>query len=136
MNILLVGNEWSVFEDLAKRLGEEKDTHLIYAGSGDAGLELLKNKGKEALDLVVVGGHLSEMAGIRFIRQLVRINPLVNTVLAGTMSDKEFHEETEGLGVLLQLPLRPTKKDAERLLAALRKISGPQQPQIAEEAKQ
>lgn len=135
MNILLIGNEWAVFDDLAKRLGEEDNARLVYAGSGAAGLELLRNGGKKALDLVIVGGHLSDYAGVRFIRQLVRINPLVNTAVVGSMSAEEFHDATEGLGVIQQLPPRPTEKDAEKLLAALRRISGLSQPQAAEEEK-
>lgn len=133
MKILLIGNEWSVYDDLAKRLGEEEDTHLVYSGSGAAGLELLRNVEKKALDLVIVGGHLSDRAGIRFVRHLVRINPLVNTAVVASMSKEEFHEATEGLGVLQQLPPNPTEKDAEMLLTALRKIIGQPQQQAEKE---
>jgi CheY-like chemotaxis protein len=129
MKILLIGNEWSVFDGMARRLEQEDDFRLVYVGSGAAGLEQLRENGKKAVHLVIVGGHLSDMAGIRFIRQLVRINPLVNTAVVGSMPDKVFHEETEGLGVLMQLPPYPGEQDAEKLLAMLKKITGMMQPE-------
>ena len=57
------------------------------------------------------------------------VNPLVNTAIVGEQSKKEFHEATEGLGVLMQLPRHPQERDAEALLAILDKISGLLQPQ-------
>ncbi|MDD3619763.1 MAG: hypothetical protein RBR09_00065 [Desulfobulbaceae bacterium] len=128
MNILLIGNEWWLFDDLAQGLSKAGNTHLVYAGSASAGLEQLREKGKKAVDLVIVGGHLSDKAGIRFIHQIVRINPLVNTALVGSLPDDEFHDATEGLGVLMQLPPRPTEKDGEKLLELLGKITGLMEP--------
>ncbi|HHO49125.1 MAG TPA: response regulator transcription factor [Desulfobacteraceae bacterium] len=136
MNILLIGNEWSLFDDLAKGLSKSGNTQLVYTGSTALGLEQLREKGKKAVDLVIVGGHLSDRAGIRFIRQLVRINPLANSVLVGSLPDDEFHNATEGLGVLMQLPPRPTEKDGEKLLEVLGKITGLMMPAAVGAEKQ
>jgi CheY-like chemotaxis protein len=136
MRILLIGNEWSVFDDMARRLEQEDDVRLLFVGSGAAGLEQLREKGKKAVDLVIVGGHLSDMAGIRYIRQMVRINPLANTALVGSLPHETFQEATEGLGVLMQLPPHPGEQDAEKLLEILRKITGMIQPEDTGAEKQ
>jgi CheY-like chemotaxis protein len=128
MNILLIGNDRSAFDALAKRLGQEDGVRLVFAGSGATVLELMREKGRKAVDLVILGGHLSDMAGIRFVRQLVRINPLVQAAVIGSLPDKDFHEATEGLGVLLQLPRYPKEQHAETLLASLKKIAALMQP--------
>ncbi|HBI14116.1 MAG TPA: response regulator [Desulfobulbaceae bacterium] len=129
MNILLIGNDPSSFATLANRLGQEDDVTLVYADSEAAGLERVRARGDNAVDLVIVGGPLTDMDKIRFVRQLVQINPLVNTVVIGSLPDEAFHEATEGLGVLLQLSPQPGEDDAENLLALLRKITVLMQPE-------
>ena len=89
--------------------------------NGKAGLEDLKT---QAIDLVVIDEQLDDMTGIEFVKQVVKVNPLVNTVVVSGLSAEDFHEATEGLGVLLQLPWQPQAGDAERLLAVLAKIAG------------
>lgn len=123
MKIMLIANDYSAFDSMAKRLEQEDGVRLAFASSGAVALELMREKGKKAVDLVILGGHLSDMPGIRFVRQLVRINPLVYTAVIGSLPDKDFHEATEGLGVLLQLPRDPKEQHAETLLVSLRKIT-------------
>lgn len=129
MNILLVGKEKAAFAVLAKRLRLERDIRLHFAGTGNAGVGLLRERDVKSMDLVVVDENLQNMTGIDYVRQLVRNNPLVNTAVIGSLPDEVFHEATEGLGVLLQLPPHPREHDAVKLLAMLRKISGLMQPE-------
>ena len=98
---------------------------MIWAATGAAGLSLLKGK---KIDLVIVDEQLGDMSGIAFVEQLVKIYPLVNTAIVNVLTDEEFHEATEGLGVLMQLPAPPQGKDALALLAILEKIGVLMQP--------
>ena len=84
----------------------------------------------ERVDLVIVDEQLNDMSGIAFINQMIKVSPLANTALVSTLAADEFHEATEGLGVLMQLPLQPQKKDAEALLAVLEKIGVLMQPVV------
>jgi two-component SAPR family response regulator len=130
MKIMLIGNDLSAFDSLAKRLGQEEEvSQVYYVENGAAGLEFVRKNGDKGVDLVIVGRRLADMGGIQFIRELVRINPQVYTVLVGSLPDKIFHEATEGLGVLLQLPPHPKGQDAEKLLSAFRKITILTQPE-------
>ena len=47
------------------------------------------------------------------------INASVHTAVVSDMDPDEFHEATEGLGILMPLPTAPKAGDAERLLKAL-----------------
>jgi CheY-like chemotaxis protein len=119
--ILFVAKDFSRFAILVDRLRREQDVRLLPAATGAAGLAQLEGM---AMDLVIVDEQLDDMSGIEFVRRLVRINPLVNTTIVGTRSVVDFHEATEGLGVLMQLPPHPGEKDAEALLAVIEKITG------------
>ncbi len=120
MIILFVAKDFSRFSVLVSRLRREQEIELVPAATGAAGLEQLKDK---AMDVVIVDEQLDDMSGIDFVKQLVMVSPLVNTAIVGDLSKKEFHEATEGLGVLMQLPRHPQEQDAEALLAVLKKIS-------------
>jgi len=121
LTIVFVAKNFSRFSVLVTRLRREQDVELIPVATGAAGLAQLKGK---PLDLVIVDEQLDDMSGIEFVKQLVKVNPLANTAIAGSLADEVFHEVTEGLGVLMQLPTQPTEQDAEALLAVLAKISG------------
>ena len=131
MTIVFVAKNFSRFSILVTRLRREQDVELIPVTTGAAGLAQLKGK---PLDLVIVDEQLDDMSGIEFVKQLVKVNPLANTALVGSLADEVFHEVTEGLGVLMQLPTQPTEQDAEALLAVLAKISGLMPAASAQEA--
>jgi len=121
LTIVFVAKNFSRFSILVPRLRREQDVELIPVATGAAGLAQLKGK---PLDLVIVDEQLDDMSGIAFVKQLVKVNPLANTAIVGSLADEVFHEVTEGLGVLMQLPTLPTEQDAEAMLVVLAKISG------------
>lgn len=47
------------------------------------------------------------------------INAMVNTAVVSPLSDEEFHEASEGLGILVRLPLEPGADEACELLRRL-----------------
>jgi len=59
------------------------------------------------------------MTGIEFMKKLLPINPMINCAAVSPLPPEEFHEASEGLGVLVQLPVAPGKLDAENLLKRL-----------------
>ena len=107
-------------------LQQGQGAEVVSAADGKAGLEELNAK---PIDLVIVDEQLGDMTGIDFVKQVVKVKPLVNSAVVSILSAEDFHEATEGLGVLMQLPHRPQAGDAERLLAILTRISGLMQPQ-------
>jgi hypothetical protein len=47
---------------------------------------------------------------------------MINCAVLNSLPSDEFHEVSEGLGVFAQLPLRPSKDDAENLLNRLKNL--------------
>jgi len=89
-----------------------------------SGLEALESLQKTPADLVVVDEDLGDMPGLTFVERLVAVNPMINCALVSSLSKKEYHEASEGLGVLMQLPTEPDRGDAQRLMAHLNQILG------------
>ncbi|MBM9537489.1 response regulator [Desulfobulbus alkaliphilus] len=121
MIILFVAKDFSRFALLVDRLRRKQDVRFMPAATGSSGLKQLQGM---TMDLVIVDQQLDDMSGIEFVQRLVQVNPLVNTAIVGTLSEADFHEATEGLGVLMQLPPHPGEKEAEALLAVIEKITG------------
>ena len=121
MKIVIVAKNFSRFSRMIARLRSEQDVEMVPAATGAVGLALLQGKNT---DLVIVDEQLDDMSGIEFVGRLVQVNPLVNTAIVGSLSDEDFHEATEGLGVLMQLPLQPAEGATEQLLSALARITG------------
>ena len=58
------------------------------------------------------------------MQQLLFINAMVNTAVISPLSDSDFHEFSEGLGILKNLPMAPDADDAASLVLKLRQILG------------
>ena len=125
MIVLLLATDLTKFSALVTGLQRQPEIELLSAETRVAGLSLIKSK---QIDLVIVDEQIGDMRGIAFVKQLVKINPLANTAIVSALTAEEFHEATEGLGVLMQLPIEPRDKDAGKLLATLEKIGVLLQP--------
>lgn len=125
MIIVFVAKNMARFSALVAGLQRCQEIEFVPAATGVTGLASLKGK---KTDLVIVDEQLDDMSGIAFVRLLVKAYPLVNTAIVSALTAEEFHEATEGLGVLMQLPTKPQEKEAEALLAVLDKIGALLQP--------
>ncbi len=119
LKILLVFSDDHLNDDFVNEILQTKNTEVVIVGSGEMALELIS---KNQFDLAVTAETLSDMAGIELIKKLVKIDPVINTAVASDLSIKDFHEATEGLGVLRAIPIRADSDDAQHLLNYLGKI--------------
>jgi hypothetical protein len=62
------------------------------------------------------------MNGLEAVRELMKTNALLNTALVSGLSPEDFHEASEGLGVLVQLPESPGEKEALEIVSGLKSI--------------
>ena len=110
IKILMVTSEREPFSEFAKMLKQKDDIELSWAVSGQESLEAISNN---PVDLVIVNENIGDMTGIEFMKKLLPINPMINFAAVSPLAPEEFHEASEGLGVLMQLPVSPGKPDAE-----------------------
>ena len=87
-------------------------------GCEDVHAEIKNNK----FDLLIVDEMLSDIKGLECIEKVVLENPFLNTAAISSLSPKDFHEESEGLGVLMQVPVNPISEDGDKLFDYLNNI--------------
>jgi len=122
IKLLLVTGDINPFNELISRLGEYEDVKLEFSASGEKALEWIASK--IPVDLVIADEHLGDMTGLEFVRRLLKINPMVDSVVVSRLGHDEFHEASEGLGIMAQLPATPGREDAERLIRSISQIKG------------
>jgi len=119
IKILLVTSEKESFSEFAGVLKQKDDVELSRAATGQEALEVLS---ESPVDLVIVNEKIGDMTGIEFMKKLLMINPMINCAAVSSLAHEEFHEASEGLGVLMQLPVRPGGFEAEDLLKRLKNL--------------
>ena len=119
IKILLVTSEKEPFLEFANILKQKDDVELFWTLTGQETLEAISDN---PVDLVIVNENLGDMTGIELMKKLLPINAMINCAAVSSLSSEEFHEASEGLGVLVQLPSNPGEFEAEDLLKRLRNL--------------
>ena len=120
LHIVLAGREHDVLARFGATLcgiGQVDITQV------DSAAETLKAVDAGGIDLVVVGQSLADTSPVDCITQLVRQNAMINCAMISDMEQDAFHEATEGLGILMQLPPNPSGDDAAVLLDKIESLS-------------
>jgi DNA-binding NtrC family response regulator len=117
--LLLVTSDKNSLSDLASALLTHGDVDLSWADSGEAALDMIS---KTPVDLLVTDEKLVDMSGLKLANRLLHVNPMINCSAVSSLSHEDFHEASEGLGLLAQLPLQPGAEQAEGLLQRLREL--------------
>jgi DNA-binding NtrC family response regulator len=76
----------------------------------------------QSFDLLITQEDLPDMAGSRFVESAIMISPMINCAVSSPLNQKKFHQAYEGLGVLMQLPVMPGRKEASDLIEKLSHI--------------
>ena len=118
IQILLAGRDETALSDLKSALAE-KQVQTEWAKSGSGAIARIA---EGRIDLVITDEDLGDMTGLECIRKIVRTNPMINSAAVSTLMPDNFHEASEGLGVLMQLPIRPGREHAAELLEKLKHI--------------
>ena len=98
---------------------EKNQVQTAWAGSGSNAIVKIA---EGRFDLVVTDENLVDMAGLEFIEKIITIKPMVNCAAVSSLLPADFHEASEGLGILMQLPVMPGQEQAEKLLRQLKTI--------------
>lgn len=124
--ILLVSPEKEIFKTLELSFSENEFTTEWTDTAGKA-LHLLTGK---KFDLVILHEQLPDMTGRKLVEAVITLNAMMNCVVLSSLSEEDFHEAYEGLGVLMRFPLMPGKEEGDKLqdhLARIRRISNQKQ---------
>ncbi len=105
----------------AAALVADPEVRLVQFATGTAALDAVR---AAAPDLVIIDSGLPDANPLELVQQLLMVNAMVNTAVISGLAEDEFHEASEGLGVLGRLPLAPGESEARELLGKLRKVLG------------
>lgn len=120
--VVFVSRDKNQFAELELML-TRNNMHVEWTGTGKDLLALLSNTPKgEWINLVVVEETLQDTSAVSLVKELIPQSPMTNSVVAGTMEKKDFHDTYEGYGVLMQLSPKPDAAEAQTLEATLKKI--------------
>jgi DNA-binding response OmpR family regulator len=108
-------------QDFTAALAKNQEVDLKYVVSGAEALEAARSS---APHLVIIDSDLPDTAPLDLVQKLLMVNAMVNTAVVSPLSDEEFHEASEGLGVLGRLPVNPGESDAADLLGKLKMLLG------------
>ncbi len=119
MRILVISHRAEDLGDFIKALEQDANTEVALAPTGEVALEMV---GVNPPDLAVVDTGLSDGGPFEIVTQLMMANAMVNTAVISPLSKDDFHESSEGLGVMVQLPPGPAEDQAVELLEKLKGI--------------
>lgn len=119
LNILLAGKNPQGLAPLASALKKEEGIRIVTTVSAEEAWGIVGNC---RMDVVVIDEQLTDVDSLAFAKKLVKQQPLINCAMVSTLDAKDFHELTEGLGIFMQLPVKPGAEEADRMLHLLQKI--------------
>jgi DNA-binding response OmpR family regulator len=118
--IVIVTSDRKEFSSLVRELCANSDCRILWDDSMERAGERVSGA---TPDLMIVDEEVDGLSNLEIARHIVLTNALVNLAVVSSLSHEDFHEASEGLGILAQLPRSPGVDDALRLLEAIRQIS-------------
>ncbi len=102
------------------------------AGLAASGAGIMRySSGAEALEavrehrdimLAVIAEKFADMTGLELVQKILAVNAMIGCAVVSQLSAEDFHEESEGLGILMRLPANPGGESAAELLTHLKRI--------------
>jgi len=119
IEILITSSNKNSLSELTATMKKHKNVTISKAGAGAPALDMVSSG---SYHLAVTDETLDDMTGLELARKIVMKNPMINCAVVSALSHEDFHEASEGLGLLAQLPPAPGEKEAEELLKSLKTI--------------
>ncbi len=119
LNILVADSQDNSMQNLVSVFKQNHKVRVTTTQTGSQALELLSS---QAFELVVTAERLKDISGLALIKKIVTTNPMINCAAESGLGHDDFHEASEGLGILMQLPLRPKTEHATALLKQVQDI--------------
>ncbi len=124
MICVFVSRDKNLFSDLEQTL-TRNHMDIEWIGTGKKLLSWLsEHPPGKPVELVIIDEEVPDYTARDLVEQVITQSPMTNCVATSALSPKKFHEAFEGLGVLMQLPIKPNESDAKRLVTQLNKILG------------
>lgn len=128
LHIILASTREDGLHSFTEVLRVQPGVRLEQVASGTEALSAVRT---QAPHLVILDSDLPDAAPLDLVPELLKVNAMVNTAVVSSLSDEEFHQVSEGLGILCSLPVDPGGSEALELLQKLKGVLGITAVQIA-----
>ncbi len=118
MDIILITQDVQQWESLCPVI-EQQGASVRMFTAFDAGLMALK---EQSPALVMLDLDLDTEALRAAVIEILKVNAMIHTAAISTMTEDTFHDQMEGLGMLMNLPQKPSAADVIRLMDALKAV--------------
>lgn len=97
LRVMLVGVDRKTRQVFEQILSEQGDFEIVQVAYGREAIEALD---LQNISLLVIAENLPDLDSIDLIKQIITGNPFQNIAVVSDRDPDQFHEMTEGLGVL------------------------------------
>ncbi len=118
-DLLFVSGQTDELKAMGDALAELIPVRISHAATAEQALAMAKDA---SVKLAVIGGKF-EGDALELVNQLMLQDAFINTAVVSDESEEDFHERSEGLGVLAQLPNSPGPQQAKELVELLKGIA-------------
>lgn len=119
--VLIVTSRPGDFTALAEGIQKIEPASIAWADSGEAALASVTGK---TVDIAVIDETVGDQPGLKIAASIIMKNAMVNQAVVSRLTPEEFHETSEGLGIMAQLPPNPDAGQAKMLMETLKSIMG------------
>jgi len=119
IEIVIVTTATAKFEALEKQLESNPKVHIGWAKTCDAAIKIAS---AETPSLMIIDAQLDDKSSLDLAREVIVVNAGIHMALVSSLSADEFHNASEGLGILAQLPPNPGISEAALLLSLIETI--------------
>lgn len=119
MSILLLTPRAAALAAFAEALGQGCGLPVNLAATWDEALAMVKAAPPA---FAVLDQGLAAGEPLALATKFVMVNAMVNLAVVSSLGEEEFHEASEGLGILAPVPENPTAADGAALAEVFRRF--------------
>lgn len=114
--IVVVSPHVERWKDFTVELGLRCSTEVIEVRSDAEAVDAARKKNPV---IMIIDQDLGDRPGIELVPQLLQIDAMIHTALVSDQPEAIFHDQTEGLGILMKLSPLPDRQEAVQLYERL-----------------
>lgn len=119
--LVLVSPRMGDLNDFTATISAQPDITIHQVDSRKDALRMVRERNPH---LVIIDQEIRDKNPLDLVMELLAVNAMINTTMITSMDADEWHEKSEGLGMMPPISDPPTEKDALALLQAFRKMPG------------
>lgn len=120
MEILAVTSRSAGLSDFLNALQVESGMGVVVATSGAAAMERIKT---DLPPFVVLDKALPDFKPLKLAMEILTVNAMTNMAAITDLSDEDYHEESEGLGILCAIAPEPSMADAQKVAEMFKRFA-------------